>query len=139
MKLRPEEIAAVLKAQIEGYEAEVEVEEVGTVLEVGDGIARIYGLRDCMAMEMLELPHGVTGLALNLEEDNVGAVLLGEDTLIKEGDLVRRTGRILQVPVGEALIGRVVNPLGEPLDDKGPIETDTFRPVEFKAPGVVDR
>jgi len=139
VKLRPEEIAAVLKAQIEGYEAEVEVEEVGTVLEVGDGIARIYGLRDCMAMEMLELPHGVTGLALNLEEDNVGAVLLGEDTLIKEGDLVRRTGRILQVPVGEALIGRVVNPLGEPLDDKGPIETDTFRPVEFKAPGVVDR
>jgi F-type H+/Na+-transporting ATPase subunit alpha len=139
VKLRPEEIASVLKSQIEDYQAEVEVEEVGTVLSVGDGIARIYGLRNCMAMEMLELPHGVTGLALNLEEDNVGAVLLGEDTLIKEGDLVRRTGRILQVPVGEELVGRVVNPLGEPMDDKGPIETDIFRPVEFKAPGVVDR
>jgi F-type H+-transporting ATPase subunit alpha len=139
VKLRPEEIAAVLKAQIEDYKAEVEVDEVGTVLEVGDGIARIYGLRNCMAMEMLELPHGVTGLALNLEEDNVGAVLLGEDTLIKEGDLVKRTGRILQVPVGEALVGRVVNPLGEPLDDKGPIDASAYRPVEFKAPGVVDR
>ena len=139
MKLRPEEIASVLKAQIEDYQAEVEVEEVGTVLEVGDGIARIYGLRNCVAMEMLELPHDVIGLALNLEEDNVGAVLLGEDTLIKEGDLVKRTGRVLQVPVGEALVGRVVDPLGRPLDDKGPIETDQFRPVEFKAPGVVER
>ena len=139
MKLRPEEIASVLKSQIENYKAEVEVDEVGTVLEVGDGIARIYGLRNCMAMEMLELPHDVTGLALNLEEENVGAVLLGEDTLIKEGDLVKRTGRILQVPVGEALVGRVVDPLGRPLDDKGPIETDAFRPVEFKAPGVVER
>ena len=139
MKLRPEEIASVLKAQIQGYQAEVEVEEVGTVLEVGDGIARIYGLRNCVAMEMLELPHDVIGLALNLEEDNVGAVLLGEDTLIKEGDLVKRTGRVLQVPVGEAMIGRVVDPLGRPLDDKGPIETDQFRPVEFKAPGVVER
>ena len=139
MKLRPEEIASVLKAQIENYQAEVEVDEVGTVLEVGDGIARIYGLRNCMAMEMLELPHGVTGLALNLEEENVGAVLLGEDTLIKEGDLVKRTGRVLQVPVGEALVGRVVDPLGQPLDDKGPIETTAFRPVEFKAPGVVER
>ena len=139
MKLRPEEIASVLKAQIQGYQAEVEVEEVGTVLEVGDGIARIYGLRNCMAMEMLELPHDVIGLALNLEEDNVGAVLLGEDTLIKEGDLVKRTGRVLQVPVGEAMIGRVVDPLGRPLDDKGPIETEQFRPVEFKAPGVVER
>jgi len=139
VKLRPEEIAAVLKAQIQGYQAKVEVEEVGTVLEVGDGIARVYGLRNCMAMEMLELPHDVTGLALNLEEDNVGAVLLGEDTLIKEGDLVKRTGRVLQVPVGEAMVGRVVDPLGRPLDDKGPIETDQFRPVEFKAPGVVER
>jgi F-type H+-transporting ATPase subunit alpha len=139
VKLRPEEIASVLKSQIENYQAEVEIEEVGTVLEVGDGIARIYGLRDAMSMEMLDLPHGVTGLALNLEEDNVGAVLLGEDTLIKEGDLVKRTGRVLQVPVGEALIGRVVNPLGEPLDDKGPIEASAYRPVEFKAPGVVER
>ncbi len=139
MKLRPEEIASVLKAQIENYQAEVEVEEVGTVLEVGDGIARIYGLRNAMAAEMLDLPHDVTGLVLNLEEDNVGVVLLGEDTLIKEGDLVRRSGKILQVPVGEALVGRVVDPLGNPLDDKGPIETTTFRPVEFKAPGVVER
>ena len=139
MKLRPEEIAAVLKSQIEDYQAEVEVDEVGTVLEVGDGIARIYGLRNCMAMEMLELPHDVTGLALNLEEENVGAVLLGEDTLIKEGDLVKRTGRVLQVPVGEAMVGRVVDPLGRPLDDKGPIETADYRPVEFKAPGVVER
>ncbi|HSL95273.1 MAG TPA: F0F1 ATP synthase subunit alpha [Thermoleophilia bacterium] len=139
MKLRPEEIAAVLKAQIEGYQAEVEVEEVGTVLEVGDGIARIYGLRNALAGEMLDLPHGVTALVLNLEEDNVGVVLLGEDTLIKEGDLVKRSGRILQVPVGDALIGRVVNPLGAPLDDKGAVETDAFRPVEFKAPGVVQR
>jgi F-type H+-transporting ATPase subunit alpha len=139
VKLRPEEIAAVLKSQIEDYQAEVEVDEVGTVLEVGDGIARIYGLRNCMAMEMLELPHGVTGLALNLEEENVGAVLLGEDTLIKEGDLVKRTGRVLQVPVGEAMVGRVVDPLGRPLDDKGPIETGDYRPVEFKAPGVVER
>ena len=139
MKLRPEEIASVLKAQIQDYQAEVEVEEVGTVLEVGDGIARVYGLRNCVAMEMLELPHDVIGLALNLEEDNVGAVLLGEDTLIKEGDLVKRTGRVLQVPVGEAMVGRVVDPLGRPLDDKGPIETDQFRPVEFKAPGVVER
>jgi F-type H+-transporting ATPase subunit alpha len=139
VKLRPEEIASVLKAQIENYKAEVEVDEVGTVLEVGDGIARIYGLRNCVAMEMLELPHDVTGLALNLEEENVGAVLLGEDTLIKEGDLVKRTGRILQVPVGEALVGRVIDPLGRPLDDRGPIETDSFRPVEFKAPGVVER
>jgi len=139
VKLRPEEIASVLRTQIENYQAEVEVEEVGTVLEVGDGIARIYGLRNALAMEMLDLPHGVTGLALNLEEDNVGAVLLGQDTLIKEGDLVKRTGRVLQVPVGRALVGRVVDPLGNPLDDKGPIETTEFRPMEFKAPGVVER
>ena len=139
MKLRPEEITSVLRSQIENYQAEVEIEEVGTVLEVGDGIARVYGLRNAVMSEMLELPHGVTGLVLNLEEDNVGAVLLGEDTLIKEGDLVRRTGRVLQVPVGEALVGRVVTPLGEPLDEKGPIEATEFRPVEFKAPGVVQR
>jgi F-type H+-transporting ATPase subunit alpha len=139
VKLRPEEIASVLKTQIENYQAEVEVEEIGTVLEVGDGIARVYGLSDAMSMEMLDLPHGVTGLALNLEEDNVGAVLLGEDILIKEGDPVTRTGRVLQVPVGEALVGRVVDPLGNPLDDKGPVEASAFRPVEFKAPGVVER
>ncbi|MGZ4198702.1 MAG: F0F1 ATP synthase subunit alpha, partial [Thermoleophilia bacterium] len=139
MKLRPEEITSVLRSQIENYQAEVEVEEVGTVLEVGDGIARVYGLKNAVMSEMLDLPHDVTGLVLNLEEDNVGAVLLGEDTLVKEGDLVRRTGRVLQVPVGDALVGRVVTPLGVPLDEKGPIEAAEFRPIEFKAPGVVER
>ncbi|MBE0430026.1 MAG: F0F1 ATP synthase subunit alpha, partial [Thermoleophilia bacterium] len=139
MKLRPEEITAVLKNQIENYEAEVEVEEVGRVLEVGDGIARIHGLENCMASEMLDLPHDVVGLALNLEEDNVGTVLMGEDFLIAEGDLVKRTGKVMSVPVGEGLTGRVVNALGRPIDDRGPIETDEFRPVEFKAPGVLQR
>ncbi len=139
MKLRPEEITAVLKSQIKDYEAEVDVQEIGTVLQVGDGIARIHGLENAVAAEMVELPHGVMGLVLNLEEDSVGVVLLGEDTLIKEGDLVKRTGRVIQVPVGEALVGRVVDPLGVPLDEKGPIETTEFRPVEFKAPGVIRR
>ena len=139
MKLRPEEITAVLKSQIENYEAEIEVSEVGRVLEVGDGIARIHGLENCMASEMLDLPHDVVGLALNLEEDNVGAVLMGDDALIAEGDLVKRSGKVMSVPVGEALIGRVVNALGRPIDDKGPIETTEYRPVEFKAPGVLQR
>ena len=139
MKLRPDEITKVLRDQIEHYAGEVETEEVGTVLQVGDGIARVHGLQSCVALEMLELPHGVTGLALNLEEDNVGVVLLGGETEIKEGDPVRRTGKVIQVPVGEALLGRVVDPLGNPLDDRGPIETEHFRPVEFKAPGVVQR
>ena len=139
MKLRPDEITKVLRDQIEHYAGEVETEEVGTVLQVGDGIARVHGLQSCVALEMLELPHGVTGLALNLEEDNVGVVLLGGETLIKEGDPVRRTGKVIQVPVGEALLGRVVDPLGNPLDDRGPIETEHYRPVEFKAPGVVQR
>ncbi|MEK7817343.1 MAG: F0F1 ATP synthase subunit alpha, partial [Actinomycetota bacterium] len=139
MKLRPEEITEVLKSQIENYEAEVEVREVGRVLEVGDGIARVHGLENCMASEMVEFPHGVVGLALNLEEDNVGVVLMGEDTLIHEGDLVKRTGKVMNVPVGKALIGRVVNALGAPIDDKGPVEEEKNRPVEFKAPGVVQR
>jgi F-type H+-transporting ATPase subunit alpha len=139
MKLRPDEITRVLRDQIEHSSGTVEVEEVGTVLQVGDGIARVHGLASAVALEMLELPHDVTGLALNLEEDNVGVVLLGDDVLIKEGDQVRRTGKVIQVPVGEALLGRVVDPLGNPLDDRGPIETDTYRPVEFKAPGVVQR
>ena len=139
MELRPDEITKVLRQQIEQYTGDIDTEEVGTVLQVGDGIARVHGLENCVALEMLELPHGVTGLALNLEEDNVGVVLLGEDTLIKEGDPVRRTGKVIQVPVGEALLGRVVDPLGNPLDDRGPIETEHFRPVEFKAPGVVQR
>jgi F-type H+-transporting ATPase subunit alpha len=139
MNLRPDEITRVLRRQIEGFEAGVEAGEEGSVLQVGDGIARVHGLENCVALEMLELPHGVTGLALNLEEDNVGVVLLGEGTLIKEGDPVRRTGRVIRVPVGEALLGRVVDPLGEPLDDRGPIQTEHYRPVEFKAPGVVQR
>ncbi|MFN8122060.1 MAG: F0F1 ATP synthase subunit alpha [Thermoleophilia bacterium] len=139
MKLRPDEITKVLRERIEQYQGESDVEEVGTVLQVGDGIARVHGLQSAVALEMLELPHGVTGLALNLEEDNVGVVLLGDDLLIKEGDPVRRTGKVMQVPVGEALLGRVVDPLGNPLDDRGPIDTEHFRPVEFKAPGVVQR
>jgi len=139
LKLRPEEITAVLKSQIRDYEAEVDLQEVGTVVMVGDGIARIHGLDNAVSSEMLDLPHGVTGLALNLEEDSIGAVLFGDVNLIKEGDLVKRTGRVMQVPVGEALIGRVVNPLGAPLDEKGPIEAAEYRPVEFKAPGVIRR
>ena len=139
MKLRPEEITSVLKSRIQRYEPGVEIQEVGTVVQVGDGVARIQGLENAVASEMLELPHNVMGLVLNLEEDSIGAVLMGEDTLIKEGDQVKRTGKVIQVPVGEALIGRVVNPLGVPLDDKGPIETTQFRPVEFKAPGVIRR
>ena len=139
MKLRPEEITSVLKSRIQRYEAGVDIQEVGTVVQVGDGVARIQGLENAVASEMLSLPHGVMGLVLNLEEDSVGAVLMGEDTRIKEGDQVRRTGKVIQVPVGEALIGRVINPLGVPLDDKGPIDTKEFRPVEFKAPGVIRR
>jgi F-type H+-transporting ATPase subunit alpha len=139
LKLRPEEITSVLKSRIQRYEAGVDIQEVGTVVQVGDGVARIQGLENAVASEMVELPHGVTGLVLNLEEDSVGVVLLGEDTLIKEGDQVKRTGKVIRVPVGEALVGRVVTPLGAPLDDKGPIETTEFRPVEFKAPGVVHR
>jgi F-type H+-transporting ATPase subunit alpha len=139
LKLRPEEITSVLKSRIQRYEAGIDIQEVGTVVQVGDGVARIQGLENAVASEMLELPHSVMGLVLNLEEDSIGAVLMGEDTLIKEGDQVKRTGRVIQVPVGEALVGRVVNPLGIPLDDKGPIETTEFRPVEFKAPGVIRR
>ena len=138
-QIRADEISQLIKEQLKGYEAAVEVAEVGTVTEVGDGIARIYGLEKVMAAELLELPHDVIGMVLNLEEDNVGAVLLGEDTLIKEGDLVKRTGRIAQVPVGEAMVGRTVNALGQPIDGKGPIEATEHRPIERLAPGVVDR
>lgn len=128
-----------MKQQIEKYQTQVEVTNVGTVIQVGDGIARIYGLEKAMAGELLEFTNGVYGMVLNLEEDNIGCVILGPFTDIKEGDQVKRTGRIVEVPVGEALIGRVVDPLGQPLDGKGPIETDQFRPVESQAPGVVDR
>ena len=139
MKLRPEEITSILRQRIEHYEVETDLAEVGTVLQIGDGIARIYGLENAVAMEMLELEHGVTGLAFNLEEDDVGAALFGEWEQIKEGQPVRRTGAVASVPVGEALLGRVVDPLGNPLDGRGPIETDERRPLEFKAPGVIAR
>jgi F-type H+-transporting ATPase subunit alpha len=139
VKLRPEEITSILKQRIEEYEVETDLAEVGTVLQVGDGIARVYGLENAVALEMLELEHGVVGLAFNLEEDNVGAALFGEWEHVKEGEPVRRTGRVASVPVGDALLGRVVDPLGRPLDGGGPIKTDETRPLEFKAPGVVER
>ena len=139
MKLRPEEITSILRERIEQYDVETDLAEVGTVLQIGDGIARIYGLENAVAMEMLELEHGVVGLAFNLEEDDVGAALFGEWQKVNEGEPVRRTGSVASVPVGEALLGRVVDPLGNPLDGRGPIETDERRPLEFKAPGVIQR
>jgi F-type H+-transporting ATPase subunit alpha len=139
VKLRPEEITSILKERIEHYDAETDLAEVGTVLQVGDGIARIYGLENCVALEMLDLEHGVVGLAFNLEEDDVGAALFGEWQHVREGEPVKRTGTVASVPVGEALLGRVVDPLGNPLDGGGAIETDETRPLEFKAPGVVAR
>ncbi len=139
MNIRPEEITRIIKQQIEGYQARSEMEEVGEVIMVGDGIARIYGLENCLAGELIEFPHQIFGMAMNLEEDNVGVTLFGEDTLIREGDQVKRTGRVVQVPVGDALLGRVIDPLGFPLDGKGPITTDTYNLVEKKAPGVIFR
>jgi len=139
MRIRADEISEIIEKQIKDYDKKVEVSETGVVLSVGDGIARLYGLEKAMAGELLEFPHGVMGMVLNLEEDNVGAALLGEDHYVKEGDVVKRTGRIVQVPVGESLVGRVVDPLGEPLDGKGPIEAKEYRNVEEKAPGVVWR
>jgi F-type H+-transporting ATPase subunit alpha len=133
------EISEIIKRQLAGYEADVDLQEVGRVIEVGDGIARVYGLEKAMAGELLTFPGDVVGMVLNLEQDNVGAVLLGEDTGIREGDVVRRTSRIAQVPVGEPLVGRVVDALGEPVDGKGPINAKEFRPIERYAPGVVDR
>jgi F-type H+/Na+-transporting ATPase subunit alpha len=139
VKLRPEEITAILKERIEQYDVETDLAEVGTVLQIGDGIARIYGLESCVAMEMLDLEHGVVGLAFNLEEDDVGAALFGEWQHVKEGEPVRRTGEVASVPVGEGLLGRVVDPLGNPLDGQGPVEAAESRLLEFKAPGVVAR
>ena len=139
MKLRPEEITSILRERIEQFDVETDLAEVGTVLQVGDGIARVYGLENCLALELLEFEHGVVGLAFNLEEDNVGAALFGEWEHVKEGEPVRRTGRVAEVPVGEALLGRVVDPLGRPLDGQGPIDTTETRPLEFKAPGVIAR
>jgi len=139
MEIKADEISKIIQRQIEGYETEVDIKEVGTVTSVGDGIGRIYGLDRVMCNELLEFPQDVYGIALNLEEDSVGVVLLGGSHLVKEGDLVKRTHKIMQVPAGKALIGRVVNPLGVPLDDKGPIKSDMFMVVERLAPGVVDR
>jgi F-type H+/Na+-transporting ATPase subunit alpha len=139
MNLRPEEISSIIKEQIKNYQNKIQLTDTGSVLTVGDGIASVYGLQTCMAGELLEFPGEVYGMALNLEEDMVGAVILGDDDGIKEGDIVKRTGAIVQVPVGDALIGRVVNSLGQPIDGKGPISTDKFRPVEANAPGIIDR
>ncbi len=137
--IKPEEITSILERELEAYKSDVEEVGVGTVLQVGDGIARIYGLKDCMVGELLEFPGGIQGMALNLEEDNVGAVLLGREAGIREGDTVKRTGNIVQIPVGEGLIGRIVNALGQPIDDKGPIVAAEYRLLETRAPGVVER
>ncbi len=140
MQIKPDEITSILKSRIEGLDtSSADLTEVGTVLSVADGICRIHGLENCMSFEMLDFPHDVTGLALNLESDNVGAVMFGEWEKISEGDTVRRTKRLLEIPVGEGLLGRIVDPLGNPLDGKGPIDTDETRPAEHKAPGVVQR
>jgi F-type H+-transporting ATPase subunit alpha len=139
MEIKVEEISELIRKQITDFEKKVDVSEIGTVLSVGDGIARVYGLENAMASELLEFPNGVFGMALNLEEDVVGAVLFGEDTLIKEGDIVKRTGRIMEVPVGEALLGRVVNAIGQPIDGKGPINSKESRMVDIVAPGIVER
>jgi F-type H+/Na+-transporting ATPase subunit alpha len=140
MEIKPDEIASILRERIEGMETgAADLSEVGTVLEIGDGIARVHGIENCMSLEMLELPHDVVGLALNLEEDNVGAVLFGDWDKVSEGDTVKRTGRLLEIPVGEQLLGRLVDPLGRPLDDKGEINTTESRAAEHKAPGVVHR
>src|SRR5579883_2449277 len=138
-QIKADEISQLIREQIENYESKITVDEVGTVITLGDGIARVYGLDKVMAGELLEFPHGVAGLAMNLEEDQVGVVLLGDYTEIREGDEVKRTGRIMSVPVGEALVGRVVNSLGQPIDDKGPISTTKFIALERIAPGVIDR
>ena len=139
MNLRPEEINSIIKQEIENYSKKIEVTTVGTVIQIGDGIARVYGLKDAMAGELLEFPQETYGMALNLEENNIGVVILGPYGHIKEGDTVKRTGRIVEVPVGEAMIGRTVNALGQPIDGKGPIVTDKYRPVEAPAPGVIYR
>src|SRR5216117_1475180 len=139
MDIKAEEISKIIREQIGSFAIDVDVAEVGSIITIGDGIARVHGVENAMAGEMLEFPHGVYGIALNLEEESVGAVLLGEFKEIKEGDPVKRTGRIISVPVGEPLLGRVVNALGQPIDGKGPIVTKQFLPIERLAPGVVDR
>src|SRR5437016_889137 len=138
-QIRADEITQLIRQQIENYESKIAVDEVGTVISLGDGIARVYGLDKVMAGELLAFPHNLSGIAMNLEEDQVGVVLLGEYTEIKEGDQVKRTGRIMSVPVGDAMIGRVVDALGQPIDDKGPISTSEFIAMERLAPGVIER
>jgi F-type H+-transporting ATPase subunit alpha len=139
MNIKPEEITSIIKQEIQKYEKKIETVDSGTIIQVGDGIARVYGLSECMAGELLEFPNDVYGMALNLEQDNVGCVLLGSEKGIKEGDIVKRTGKVVEVPVGDAIIGRVVNALGQPIDGKGPIKTTATRPVELIAPGVITR
>lgn len=139
MNIKPEEITSIIKQEIEKYEKKIETVDSGTIIQIGDGIARVYGLSECMAGELLEFPNSVYGMALNLEQDNVGCVLLGSEKGIKEGDVVKRTGKVVEVPVGDAIIGRVVNALGQPIDGKGPISTTETRPVELIAPGVITR
>src|SRR5437870_618413 len=139
MQIKAEEISSIIREQVKSFEKQVDVAEVGSVLQVGDSIAKVYGLDGAMAGELLEFPGGLKGIALNMEEDNVSTVILGSDEHIKEGDLVKRTGRIAEVPVGEAVVGRVVDPIGAPLDGKGPIPAKEFRRVEVRAPGVIER
>ena len=139
MQLRPEEISAVIKEQIKNYRTKIDMDDVGTVFQIGDGIARLHGLDKCMANELLEFEGGVYAMALSLEEDSISAVMLGSSENIKEGDTVRRTGRVVSVPVGEKLLGRVVNALGQPIDAKGPIEAADIRPVESPAYGIIER
>jgi F-type H+-transporting ATPase subunit alpha len=138
-EVKPDEVSAILRKQLSGFEKEIDIYDVGTVVQIGDGVARIYGLSKCMASELVEFPHGVFGMALNLEEDNVGCILFGDYTLVKEGDEVRRTGRVASMPVGEEMMGRVINPLGQPLDGRGPIKTKRSLPIERKALGVIQR
>ena len=139
MELRPEEITKIIRSQIKNYENKIEVSETGVVILVGDGIAKASGLDKCMAGELVEFPDGSYGMAQNLEEDTVSLVILGSDQGIKEGDIVKRTGRVVSVPVGEGLIGRVVNALGEPIDGKGTIKSEGYRPIEMPAPGIIER
>ena len=138
-EVKPDEVSAILRKQLSGFEKEIDVYDVGTVVQIGDGVARVYGLTKCLASELIEFPHGVFGMALNLEEDNVGCILFGDYTQVKEGDEAKRTGRVASMPVGEAMLGRVINPLGQPIDGKGPIQTTEFLPIERKALGVIQR
>jgi len=139
MNLKPEEISSVIQQEIQEFRVELDIEEVGTVFHVGDGVARVYGLKNCVYSELIEFPHGVFGMALNLEEDNVGCILFGANELVSEGDQAKRTGRVMSVPVGEDILGRVINPLGQPIDGKGDIPSKMTKPIDIKAPGVLDR